>query len=144
MIEWLEKIEANQINNMEKEWVWYFMPEGLSEYFEIEEITKTEEVFRITLIEKNLVPKGLPEEYSGKKTINNVLKQITIDSFPIRGRKCEIILKRRYFKFEGVDKMYCNEINITAEGTKLDPEFASFLKEIGRESEYINEFNCSA
>jgi len=128
---------------MRNEWVWYFLPEGLEEYFEIDGIDKTEEIFKITLIEKNTVPDNLPKEYQGKKVINNVLKEITIDSFPIRGRKCEIILKRRYFKFEGISKMYCNEIDITAEGTKLDKEFAYFLKEIGRESEYINEFNCS-
>ncbi len=127
----------------EKELLWAMMPEGLEKYFEIEDFSKTEELFKIRLIEKNTVPNNLPAEYQGKKVINNVLKEITINSFPIRGRKCEILLKRRYFKFEGIDKMYCNEINITAEGTKLDREFASFLKEIGRESDYINVFNCS-
>lgn len=128
---------------MGNDWVWYFLPEGLSGYFEIEDINKTEELFRIKLVERNIAPINLPNEYQGKKIINNVLKEITIDSFPIRGRKCEIVLKRRYWKFEGIEKMYCNEIDITADGTKLDREFASFLKEIGRESEYINEFNCS-
>lgn len=127
----------------DEELLWAMMPEGLSKYFDIEDFSKTEELFRIKLIERNIAPIKLPKEYQGKKVINNVLKEITIDSFPIRGRKCEIILKRRYWKFENVDKMYCNEIDITAAGTKLDKEFASFLKEIGRESEYINEFNCS-
>ena len=128
----------------DKELLFAILPEGLEEHFEVEDFQKTEELFQIKLIEKNIVPTKLANEYSGKKVINNVIKEITIDSFPIRGRKCEIILKRRYWKFEGVDKMYCNNIDITAAGTKLDKEFASFLKEIGRESEYINEFNCSA
>jgi hypothetical protein len=122
----------------DRELLFAILPDGLEEYFEVENFKKDEELFRIKLIEKNLVPDNLPKEYQGRKIINNVLKEITIDSFPLRGRKCEIILKRRYWKFEGINNMYCNEINITATGTKLDKEFASFLKEIGRESSYTD------
>jgi hypothetical protein len=125
---------------MNNELIWYFLPKGLEGYFEIEDINKTEELFKITLVEINTVPNDLPKEYQGKKIINNVLKEITIDSFPVRGRKSIIILKRRYFKFEGIDQMYCRDIlqNICYVGTKLDKEFAFFLKELHRKQSSVN------
>ncbi len=112
-----------------KDLLWAMLPDGLEPYFDVENYEKDDEFFRITLIEKNIVP-GLPEKYRGKRIINNVLKSITVVSFPVRGRKGELILKRRYFKFEGVDEMYCQPIDICAKGTKLDQEFGNFLKEV--------------
>jgi len=41
------------------------LPDGLSEYFDIELHEKTEKYFRITVIEKNIVP-NLSKEYQGK------------------------------------------------------------------------------
>ena len=125
---------------MDNEWVWYFLPEGLEEYFGIENINKTEEIFKITLIEKNTVPLNLPDEYQSRKITNNVIKEITITSFPIMGRKCEIVLRRRYWKFEGIEKMYCRDIlkNVCHEGSKLDKEFAVFLKELYRKQSSID------
>lgn len=117
----------------EKELLWEFLPEGLEEYFNIDGYEKNENRFRITLIEKNIIPSELEEEYQGKKVINTVLDNIIIDDFPIRGRKGELLLKRRSWKFEGVKKMLKRKINICAEGTKLEKEFADFLKEMDRE-----------
>ena len=39
------------------------------------------------------------------------------------------MLKRRSWKFEGVDKWLKREIDICVSGTKLEKEFADFLKE---------------
>jgi len=83
----------------EQELLWDMLPDGLSEYFDIELHEKTEKYFRITLIEKNIVP-NLSKEYQGKPIINTVIKPITIDYFPIKGRKGELVLKRRSWKFE--------------------------------------------
>ncbi|NCP84035.1 MAG: hypothetical protein COW67_01705 [Flavobacteriales bacterium CG18_big_fil_WC_8_21_14_2_50_32_9] len=112
----------------EQELLWDMLPDGLSEYFDIELHEKTEKYFRITLIEKNIVP-NLSKEYQGKPIINTVIKPITIDYFPIKGRKGELVLKRRSWKFEGVDKWLKREIDICVSGTKLEKEFADFLKE---------------
>jgi hypothetical protein len=89
-------------------------------------------VFRIILIEKNKIPDNLASEYQGKKIINTTLESITIDDFPIRGRKGELVIKRRLWKFEGVDRMLKRDIKLTAKGTKLEKEFADFLKELDR------------
>ncbi len=113
----------------EHELLWDMLPDGLEEYFELEKYEKTEMNFRITLIEKNIVPK-LSKEYRNKKIVNTVIKTITVDYFPIKGRKGELILKRRCWKFEGVEKWLKRDINICVPGTKLEKEFAAFLKEI--------------
>lgn len=116
-----------------EELVWAFLPEGLEEYFEIESFEKTDRRFRIVLIEKNVVPEDLSEEYRGKRVINSVLNGFTMDDFPIRGRKGELSLKRRSWKFEGVEKMLTRKIDLCIEGTHLEKEFADFLKELDRE-----------
>ena len=112
--------------------LWAMLPDGLEKYFELESYEKTEKTFRIVLIEKNIVPE-LPEEYRGKKVINTVIKPFTVDFFPIKGRKGELILKRRLWQFEGIEKMLKREIDICVEGTHLEKEFAIFLKELDRE-----------
>lgn len=117
---------------IEHDLVWAMLPEGLEGYFEIESYQKSGNTFRIVLVEKNIIP-PLAEEYRGKQVINTVIKPFTVDFFPIKGRKGELILKRRSWKFEGVDKMLTRKIDLCAEGTKLEKEFAVFLKELDRE-----------
>lgn len=117
---------------MEQDLVWAMLPEGLGHFFEIESYEKNEKVFRIILIEKNIVP-SLPEGYRGKRVINTVIKPFTVDFFPIKGRKGELILKRRLWEFEGIKKMLKREIDICVSGTHLEKEFAFFLKELDRE-----------
>lgn len=113
----------------EHELLWAILPEGLEAFFDVENFQKSDRVFRITLIEKNTIPTHLPEEYRGKTVINTILKPIMLDCFPIQGRKTEIVLRRRWWKFEGVEKMLKRDIKLCSEGTKLEKEFADFLKE---------------
>lgn len=112
--------------------LWAILPEGLEVFFELQKFEKDENKFRITLVEKNIIPSDLPNEYRGKKIINTVLDDIIIDDFPIRGRKGEIVLKRRSWKFEGVNTLLKRNIQLCAKGTKLEKEFADFLKELDR------------
>ena len=114
----------------EHDLLWAILPEGLEDFFELKQFEKNQNKFRITLVEKNIIPDNLPEEYKEKTIINTVLDDIIIDDFPIRGRKGEILLKRRSWKFDGIDKMLKRDIKLTAEGTKLEKEFANFLKEL--------------
>ena len=108
--------------------LWAMLPEGLEGFFKVESFEKANDKFRIILIEENKIPPDLPKEYRGKKVINTITSDIIIDDFPIRGRKGEIILKRRSWKFEGVDKMFKRNIKLCNPGTKLEKEFAAFLK----------------
>jgi len=112
--------------------LWAILPQGLEGFFDIKSFNKTNTHFRIVLIEKNIIPDDLPKEYQGKTIINTVLDDIIIDDFPIRGRKGEILLKRRSWKFDGVNKMLKRNIKLIEKGTKLEKEFASFLKELDR------------
>ncbi len=86
---------------MLEELVWEILPSELKGYFDITGYEKTERIFRIMLSEKNVVPE-LPKTYRGKKIINTVTKSITIDDFPIRGRKVKLTLKRRMWKFKEI------------------------------------------
>src|SRR3989338_2580371 len=117
---------------MQEELVWAFLPEGLREYFDIEKFEKDEKRFGITLVEKNVLPAEMPPEYQGKKVINTVLNEIVIDDFPIHGRKCEIILRRRWWKFEGVDRMLMRSIDVFHPGMRYSKGFALFLKDLDR------------
>lgn len=113
--------------------LWAILPEGLERYFGIERYEKETNRFRIILVEKNIVPEELKDEYREKRIINTVMNEFLMDDFPIRGRKGEILLKRRSWKFEGVDKWLKRDIKLCAPGTKLEKEFADFLKEFDRE-----------
>lgn len=116
----------------EHELVWAMLPEGLEEYFDIEGFEKDEQKFRITLIEKNELPKEMPAEYHGKKVINTVLNEIVLDDFLIRGLKTEIVLKRRWWKFEGVQRMLIRSLDAIHPSMKFSKDFAAFLKELDR------------
>lgn len=117
----------------EHDLLWAMLPKGLKAFFDITGFEKDEDRFRIVLTEKNKVPADLPEEYLGKKIINTTMDNFFLDDFPIRGRKGEILLKRRSWKFEGVKPLLRRDISLCAPGTKLEREFAAFLKEMDRE-----------
>lgn len=117
---------------MKEDLLWSFLPEGLEEYFDVESFERDELKYRIVLIEKNVLPIEMPAEYHGKKVINTVLNDMQMDDFPIRGRKCEIVLRRRWWKFEGVQRMLMRSIDIFQPGMRFSKEFAIFLKELDR------------
>lgn len=116
----------------ERELFWSFLPEGLAEYFDVESFEKDGQKIRIVLVEKNILPAEMPPEYHGKRVINTVLNDMQMDDFPIRGRKCEIVLRRRWWKFEGVDRMLMKSIDLFQPGMRFSKEFAAFLKELDR------------
>ncbi len=110
------------------------LPEGILEYFEYagyerkgkEESQPYGEV-TIILVEKNVVPK-LPGEYRDRKIRQKGFKEIRVDDFPVRGKKVKLLLKRRVWQIENSEELYKREILTTYPGTKLEKEFAAFLK----------------
>jgi len=117
-----------------KELIEIFLPEGIMEYFDYMgyERKSREEVkpygeFTIILEEKNVVPK-IPEEYRDRKIRQKGFKEIRVDDFPVRGRKVKLLLKRRVWQIEGTEEIFRKEIMTTYPGTKLEKEFAAFLK----------------
>lgn len=61
--------------------------------------------FRITLVEKNILPSKIPAEYSVKKVVNTVLENILFDDFPIRGRNGETKKQLRHLLFKPQKKL---------------------------------------
>ena len=112
----------------EHDLLWAILPDGLEPWFIVRKHIKDETTFRIILEEKNIVPEREPR-FQGKKVIKSTLQPMTVDDFPIRGRKGELVLYRRWFQFEGDKTMVQRQLPISANGTKLNTEFAAFLKE---------------
>lgn len=108
-----------------KELVEIMLPARLLNSFDYIGIRKTPYSYKITLEEKNRSPK-LPDEYSDRIVTSKGFKDITINDFPLRGRKVTLLLRRRIWKIEGVKKLFKNDLSLTLKGTKLEKEFASF------------------
>jgi len=109
-----------------------FLPEGILEWFEIKEIEKDEKVVRIIFEEKNIVP-PIPSEHVGKRVVSKGFSKLVVDDFGVRGKKCELIFMRRSWEIEDSRHLLKRDIQICFPGTKLEKEFASFLKELSRE-----------
>jgi len=107
----------------------FFLPEGITEWFEIKNIERNDKKVRITLEEKNIVPE-IPEEYKGMQIISKGFNELLIDDFPIRGKKSELLVLRRSWEIKGVGKRLKRNLSLYAKGTRLEKEFADFLKEL--------------
>jgi hypothetical protein len=127
---------------MEKELLTAMLPEGILEWFDIKKVEKNNRVVRITLEEKSVVP-PLPKEHRGKKVVSKGFKRITVDDFPIRGRKGELIFLRRVWEIADSDELLKRKIDICAEGTKLEKEFADFLKDASGDGPMLSYDNCN-
>ncbi len=105
------------------------LPEGILDYFELTNFSKTEEGFKIYLAEKK-VP---PEEFSADKlTSKGFFDEITIQDFPIRSKASYLHIKRRRWVNERTGDIVYRNWNMVAKGTRMTQEFASFLKAIAR------------
>ena len=106
-----------------------FLPDGILDYFEITNVLKSEEGFKIYLSEKN-VP---PLEFAPAKLISKgFFDEITVQDFPIRDLKSYLHIKRRRWINESTGDIVYRNWNMVAKGTRMTHEFASFLKEIAR------------
>ena len=98
-----------------------FLPENTLDYFDPLDIERTDTTMKISLTEKNNPP-------TDKKVRFKDFQNITITDFPIRGRETTVTYRRR--RWVDVDgKTIKRDIPLTASGTKLEKEFALFLKE---------------
>ena len=104
-----------------------FFPQGIFEWFDLVDSRKDESNMIVTFQEKNIPP--VPEEYKNQKVEARGFNDITITDFPIRGRTTTITFKRRYWQIEGRTGYLKRDIKLNFPGTKLEKEFADFLKE---------------
>ena len=118
--------------NINKEVFELIFPQGTFEWFDITDgkrniDEKGKEVTHITLIEKDIPP--LSEEDKNKKIVRRRFHDITITDFPLRGRKTLLTIRRRYWQIEGEEDYLKRDIKLNFPGTKLEKEFADFLKD---------------
>lgn len=103
------------------------LPKGSLDYFDIKSFNQDEENLSITLEEKNIPP--VNEVSKEKKIVSKGFHDITVTDFPIRGRRTLITFRRRYWQIEGESELLKRDIKLSFPGTKLEKEFAVFLKE---------------
>lgn len=110
-----------------KEFMQFFLPEKILEYFDIKDVQRVDNVIMITLEEVPWVP-IIPEEHRGKKIVSKGFKDILVDDYPVRGKKVKLLIRRRVWKIESIPELLKRDIDIVFPGTRLEKEFASFLK----------------
>jgi len=115
-----------------------FLPEGVSEWFDIVKYDKDENDIRIILEEKNIPP--VAEEDKNKRVLSKGFFDITITDFPLRGRRTLLTFKRRYWQIEGQKKLLKRDIQICFPCTQLEKEFANFLKDDGGRESGLADF----
>ena len=104
-----------------------FMPAGILEYFDFINSRVVDNVIMIRLQEKDWVPE-VPKKQRGKKITSKGFRDFPVEDFPVRGKKVLLQIRRRVWKIEGVTDLLKRDIPITFPNTKLQKEFAVFLK----------------
>lgn len=105
------------------------LPEGMLTYFEVSAVSKNEEGYWISLVEKELT---LSETVGRKIHSKGFHIETTIKDFPLRGKACYLKVKRRRWLDETTGKVFSRDWDLVAKGTRMTQEFASFLKELHR------------
>lgn len=105
-----------------------FLPEGILDYFIVTRYEFTNTSFSIWLEEKN----DIPEELNGLKVHSNgFFREITVQDFPVRGRKVSLLVKRRRWEVQdGTHRTVFRDWELVAKGTRITKDLASFLKDI--------------
>jgi hypothetical protein len=105
-------------------------PQDIFEWFELTSGKSDKTTTRITFIEKDIPPLKIEEQ--DKKILARKFHNITINDFPLRGKKVLLTFRRRYWKIEGQKEYLKRDIKLTFPGTQLEKMFAVFLKGHGR------------
>jgi len=112
-------------------------PENIFEWFDMVSGKKDDKTISIVFEEKNIPPIS----DKNKKIISKGFTDITINDFPIRGRKSLLTFRRRYWKIEGQKELLKRDIKFCFPGTQLEKEFADFLKADSRRAAIITGSN---
>lgn len=104
-----------------------FLPEGTLNWFEPIKCEKQEDAISLIFEEKNLPP--IADKDKGKQIFSKGFYDVTINDFPIRGKAARLTFRRRRWQIEGQKELLKNNIRLSFPGTKLEKEFADFLKE---------------
>lgn len=104
------------------------IPEDILLFFDLNQIIENENEILFDMVEKaTCIPKALEGRVA---VLNGYMNGTTLQSYPQKGKRCYIHLRRRRWKEQGsVDnKGYSNEYEFTAPGTMATKSFGAFLK----------------
>ncbi|BAU54924.1 ISAon1 family transposase N-terminal region protein [Mucilaginibacter gotjawali] len=104
------------------------LPEGLLEYFELNDVRSSDSgQLNIYLEEKNLPPAGYEKSQLESK---GFLPEVSIQDFPIRGHKVALCIKRRRWEVKASGEIITRDWNLVRKGARMTTEFGTFLKGI--------------
>lgn len=104
-----------------------FLPEGTLNYFDITSCDFGRSQGIIYLSEKKVLPEDLnPEEICS----NGFFPEVTLEDFPIRGRKMFLRIRRRRWCYKNRSGSFSRNWSSVSENMRISKEFASFLKEL--------------
>jgi len=105
------------------------LPDDISAFFTITDVTQSNEVITIYLEENNIQP----QEYKNDKLVSKgFFESITVQDFPLRGKSVYLEIRRRRWTNETTGEIVWRDWEVVASGTRMTKEFASFLKVISR------------
>jgi len=105
----------------------YVLPEGILDYFDIEQITEQKGELSITLAEKNYPP-SQPSQHIQSK---GFYPTISIVDFPIRDRSVKLLIRKRKWKDLDSGKVVKRDWScLRSKGSSYTEEFGAFLKEV--------------
>jgi hypothetical protein len=106
-----------------------FLPELLIAHFELIKTRQEEETLHLYFEEKSIPPTEHSTRMLVSKGFHN---EITIQDFPLRGKRVFLHIKRRRWTDKTTNEIIQRDWNLVAKGSRLTEEFAAFLKEISR------------
>ena len=105
------------------------LPEGFTDYFDIVNVEEKEKEI-IIFLEEKLVLKE--QEKSDHLESKGFYPAVLVQDFPLRGKPLLLNIRRRRWINKQTGEYVNRKIHITADGTRLTQEFASFLKGLHR------------
>ena len=106
-----------------------FLPEILVEHFVLINSKTEGETLHLFFEEQNKPP----VEHVSKVLISKGFHdEITVQDFPLRGKKVFLHIKRRRWTEKQINLIVQRDWNLVSKGSRMTEEFAAFLKEISR------------
>ena len=105
------------------------LPDILVEHFDLTQSKQESETLHLYFEEQNKPPM----EYASKILISKGFHdEITVQDFPLRGKRVFLHIKRRRWTDKETNDIVQRDWALVAKGSRMTEEFADFLKEISR------------
>jgi hypothetical protein len=106
------------------------VPSSYLDYFDLNEVVEKKDCYELVLQEKEEL---VPDALEGKKAVlDGFCNPLSILTHSFSLKRIYLIMNRRRWKEAGSDRHYSNEYDLHAEGIKMTPHFAAFLKAADR------------